>query len=109
MTKRVQASQAFGAATDVAKLNHAIQLARIWEDREPGARAPLYLLAARCGFAPGNSTVLPPTHQQLFWDLMAGVEVLRTRGHQLTDEEITERAANIYAGLTGNYKITPLD
>jgi hypothetical protein len=113
MTKRMEASLALANATDVVKLNQAIRLAREWErsadESVYSERAPLALLAARCGFAAGNSNTFHPTQQQLFWDLMAGVEVLRSKGFMLADEEIVDRAANMFAGLNGNYKITPLD
>lgn len=50
------------------------------------------------------------TIHSLMSDLSAGIRVLRTRdGVAISDEQCTERAANILCGLMGNYRIEPLE
>jgi hypothetical protein len=47
------------------------------------------------------------TTAQLTADIAAGIRVLVTRdGVELTEAQVLERAANIVAGLIGNYNIT---
>jgi hypothetical protein len=48
--------------------------------------------------------------RQLIDDLSAGIRVLRERdGLVLSDELISERAANIAAAVLGNYELRSLD
>jgi len=50
------------------------------------------------------------TRDALMRDVQSGLRVLRTRdGVPLTEDAIRERAANIVAGLVGNYEISRLD
>lgn len=108
MTKKRMATEAMRDATDVRMVAEAMRLAREWEYENVTGTMKIMPLLALIGFEPEVSAA-PSVRGQLFWDIVQGVEVLRCRdGLALSDDKILERAANIVAGLTGNYKITPL-
>jgi hypothetical protein len=98
-------------AKDMVGLLRACAAARAWEKTLGTNFRPLaWLMLHACNFAPSNAEGTPAVKTTFFWDLVQGIDVLRMRdGITLMDAQILERAANIYAGLTGNYKITPLD
>jgi hypothetical protein len=109
MTKRQEATEVMLGATNIVTIMRGLALAREWE-RESSSGAsyrPILHLLADVGFAP-DFTMDVLARSMFFWDVVQGVEVFRLQGCALTDAQILDRAANMTAGLTGNYKITPL-
>jgi hypothetical protein len=113
MTKREEATVVLATCSDSIALLRGIRLAREWEESEKlptdVATQSLPRLLFLCGFAPSSAVDAPPVRSQLYWDIVSGVEIIRSlHGFAITDAQILDRAANIVAGLIGNYKITPL-